>query len=162
MPCAVIAFCPRGEKREKLAGEWAGPFWSREAASRGSLCWGSGEGSGCPDATSCRLPVCRARGTEPGRRKAQEEGCDFRCSGASAGAGVGSHSFLERAVPRPVGAVRCTVGERAAQLSAGACRRQEMTLRCQYPSLQASLRDWDTPSLPPTSSRGSRWCQRPP
>lgn len=77
MPCAIIVFCLRGEKRKKLAEEWPEPFCSREAASRGSLCWGSGEGSRCPLPPLLARLSAGPRGTDTGRRKAQEERCDF-------------------------------------------------------------------------------------
>lgn len=38
----------------------------------------------------------------------------------------------------------------------------EMSVSPLPPASRTSLGDWDTPSLPPTSSPGSRWCQRPP
>lgn len=68
--------------------------------------------------------------------------------------------------PSPEGAARCTVGERAARLLAGACRGREEDLEESVSLLLPASRtfsgDWDSPCLPPTSSPGSTWCQRPP
>ena len=58
----------------------------------------------CPAATSC-LPVCGPRGTDTGRRKAQQESCDFPVAAGQSGEVLvfAAHSFLGRDRTQPCG-----------------------------------------------------------
>lgn len=78
-------------------------------------------GSCCQATTSC-LPVCR----DTSMRKTLEERCGFPVEARWSGKALAlvARSFTrEPTCPGPERAFRCTVGERAAQGSAGACRR---------------------------------------
>lgn len=107
------------------------PFHGCEAASRRRLCWGREKqremlgrapspGSCCQATTSC-LPVCR----DTSMRKTLGERRGFPVEARRSGKVLAlvARSFTrERTCPGPERAFRCTVGERAAQGSAGACR----------------------------------------
>ena len=121
----------------------------------------------CYQATTSCPPVCR----DTSMRKSLEErrGFPVEARQLSKALVLVARSFTQEwTCPRPERAFRCTVGERAAQGSAGACRGRrgedlgpEALSRASRAGLFRSRLGHRT-ALPPTSYLGSRWCQRPP